>query len=165
MVSNSINNKEEEFVQLIEQNQQILHKICFVYACNSYNKDDLYQEIVLQSWKSYSSFQAKSSFSTWLYKVALNTAISRTRKKSYIFEDHSEIESNYESDFIKNEEIRILYMAISKLSKIDKALILLWLEEKTYEEIADTIGISVKNVSVKLVRIKAKLEQIIKKLS
>ena len=111
-------------------------------------------------------FRAESEFATWMYRVALNTAITMTKKPGRKFHKKiklDEIEDRTgSSDY--DEEIMILYRAISKLKKLEKALILLWLEEKSYQEISDTIGISVKNVSVKLVRIKNKLEKIIKKM-
>lgn len=157
---------EKEFIARIEKHQGILHKICFVYAKDGSDKEDLYQEIILQLWKSYASFKGRSEFSTWMYKVALNTAITLT-KKVKIFVDDSEEYSNtidFEKSLEFSEEVRILYSAISQLNKIEKAIILMWLEEKPYEEIADIIGISVKNVSVKLVRIKRKLAEIIESL-
>lgn len=157
---------EQEFVARIDKHQGILHKICFVYAKNDADKDDLYQEIILQLWKSYSSFKGKSTFSTWMYRVALNTAITLT-KKIKLKVDNSEpyfLSFDVEKSMEYTEDIKILYRAISKLNKIEKAIILLWLEEKPYNEIAQTIGISVKNVSVKLVRIKHKLANIIERL-
>jgi RNA polymerase sigma-70 factor, ECF subfamily len=159
--------KETEFLDLIKKHQNIIHKICFVYSNNKYDRQDLYQEIILQLWKSFSSFKSQSAFSTWMYRVALNTAIT-VRKKQNIFvyteNPPTGISNNNEHFIDLSEEIKILYNAIGHLKKVEKAIILLWLEEKSYEEIAGTIGISIKNVSVKLVRIKAKLAEIIEKL-
>jgi RNA polymerase sigma-70 factor (ECF subfamily) len=158
--------REQEFIARIQKHQGILHKICFVYSHNNADKEDLYQEIVLQLWKSYPSFRQESKFSTWMYRVALNTAITLNKKASK-FKNKAEISDDYAVEKIDDysEEIKILYKAISKLSKIEKAIVMLWLEEKTYNEIAEIIGISEKNVSVKLVRSKKKLAKIIKKLS
>jgi RNA polymerase sigma-70 factor (ECF subfamily) len=158
--------REQEFIARIQKHQGILHKICFVYSHNNADKEDLYQEIVLQLWKSYPSFRQESKFSTWMYRVALNTAITLNKKASK-FKNKTEISDDYAVEKIDDysEEIKILYKAISKLSKIEKAIVMLWLEEKTYNEIAEIIGISEKNVSVKLVRSKKKLAKIIKKLS
>lgn len=155
--------KENEFVERIQKHQGILHKICFVYSNTRADKEDLYQEIVLQLWKSYTSFRGAAKFSTWMYRVALNTAI-RLNKKAAKFKNtrrklNTEVASEETPDY--SEDIRILYEAISKLSKIEKAVILLWLEEKTYGEISEIVGISEKNVSVKLVRSKRKLAKII----
>ncbi|WP_290507932.1 sigma-70 family RNA polymerase sigma factor [Algoriphagus sp.] len=157
---------EKEFIARIEKHQGILHKVCFVYAKDEADRKDLYQEMVLQLWKSYSKFRGNSAFSTWMYRVALNTAITQT-KRLKLLTVNSEIPSlgdDLEASMDASEDVKILYRAISHLNKIEKAIILLWLDEKSYEKIADTIGISVKNVSVKLVRIKAKLASIIQKL-
>lgn len=161
------NEIEKEFVEQIQKHQGILHKICFVYSNNNGDKEDLYQEIVLQLWKSYPSFRKEAKFSTWMYRVALNTSIT-LNKKAALFENHkTQLSEEYEiAEVIDySEDIKILYKAISKLSKIEKVIIMLWLEEKTYSEIAEIVGMSEKNVSVKLVRSKKKLAQIIKKLS
>lgn len=166
LIVHQLNKIEKEFIAKIDKYQGILHKICFVYARNNADKEDLYQEIILQLWKSYASFKGKSEFSTWMYRVALNTAITLTKKATFIFKSPENISSSF--DYTKSleysEDIKILYKAISKLSKIEKAIILMWLEEKSYDEIAETIGITVKNVSVKLVRIKNKLAELIEKL-
>ena len=156
---------EGEFIELIQRHQNIIHKICFIYSKNRSDREDLYQEIILQLWKSYPTFGQRSAFSTWMYRVALNTAISAT-KKFWFLPETELADIGYEDENMSDmsEDIRILYRGISKLAKVEKAIILLWLESKSYEEIAETTGISVKNVSVKLVRIKARLAEIIKKM-
>lgn len=156
----------QHFLELIHRHQSIIHKICFVYCNNKTDREDLQQEIILQLWKSFPSFQETAAFSTWMYRVALNTAINQTRRSGIFIDSSSSPEVPYDpSDFYNlSEEIQILYRAISQLRKVEKAIILLWLEEKTYEEIAESIGISVKNVSVKLVRIRTRLAEIIQKL-
>lgn len=157
---------EKEFIEKIQKHQGILHKICFVYAKNNSDNEDLYQEMILQLWKSYSLFREESKFSTWMYRVALNTVITMTKKAS-LFERNNSLSSE---DFIReeftdySEDIKILYKAISNLSKVEKAIILLWLEEKSYKEITETMGVSEKNISVKLVRTKKKLAIMIEKL-
>lgn len=157
---------QKHFLELIHRHQSIIHKICFIYCDNRFHKEDLQQEIILQLWKSYSSFQGKAAFSTWMYRVALNTAINQTRRPglSIDLSTSPELSHDPSESYQLSEEIQILYKAISSLKKIEKAIILLWLEEKSYEEIAGIIGITVKNVSVKLVRIRARLAEIIKKL-
>ncbi|NQU86869.1 MAG: sigma-70 family RNA polymerase sigma factor [Mariniphaga sp.] len=154
---------KKEFSELIKINQRIIHKITFIYANGAVDREDLFQEICLQLWKSYVNFREESQFSTWMYRVALNTAISNVRKKknSFAFEplkDYSQVKVEQSDD---KENVRQLYRAISKLNRIDKAIILLWLEEKNYDEIASIMGTSKSNVSVKLVRIKRKLEELI----
>jgi len=158
--------KETEFLQVIQKHQSIIHKICFLYCRNNSDKEDLYQEIILQLWKSFSSFKGKAAFSTWMYRVALNTAITMTKKPNLIVDTNKVSVVTYEIDnsIEFSEDVKILYRAIAQLNRIEKGIILLWLEEKSYEEIAATIGITVKNVSVKLVRIKSKLGEIIKKI-
>jgi len=158
---------ENEFIEKIHEYQGILHKICFVYSKNKSDREDLYQEMVLQLWKSYPSFRQEAKFSTWMYRVAINTAITLTKKAALFEKSKAIISDGYEFNEFNgySEDIKILYKAISKLSKIEKAIILLWLEEKSYREIAQIVGVSGKNVSVKLVRIKKKLAKIIKEIS
>lgn len=158
--------KESDFLQLIHAHQGIIHKICFLYCHDHTDKQDLYQEIVMQLWKSFPSFKGGAAFSTWMYRVALNTAITSTKKLRSWLRAGSVQESHYETEksFELSEDVKILYRAISHLNKTERGIILLWLEEKSYEEIAETFGITVKNVSVKLVRIKNKLAGIIKKI-
>jgi RNA polymerase sigma-70 factor (ECF subfamily) len=158
------NTLEKDFLEQIRTHQNIIHKICFIYCKNKADKQDLYQEIVLQLWKSYSSFNRRSAFSTWMYRVALNTAISATKKFWFYVETGGLPEVPYIDEEMTDlsEDIKLLHKAILRLEKVEKAIILLWLENKSYEEIAATTGISVKNVSVKLVRIKAKLAKILK---
>ncbi len=155
---------ENLFVALIEENKVIINKISFLYSKNLTEKEDLFQDICLQLWRSFKSFRNDSQFSTWLYRVALNTAISQVRKKKTL-DTNELIDIYYDNSIGENNENRILlFKAIAQLNKIDKALILLWLEEKKYDEIADILGISKTNVSVKLVRIKEKITEIIKSL-
>jgi len=156
----------QHFLELIYRHQSIIHKICFVYCNNRADREDLQQEIILQLWKSLPSFRENAAFSTWMYRVALNTAINQTRRPGLLFDTSSSPDIPYDPSkfYDLSEEILILYRAISQLRKVEKAIILLWLEEKTYEEIAESIGISVKNVSVKLVRIRTRLAEIIQKL-
>ena len=154
---------KKAFSELIEENQALIHKITMIYENTWANREDLFQQICMQLWKAYPSFREDATFSTWMYRVALNTAISDIRKKKRLFSfeplrDAYEATSESSED---DENARYLYRAISKLNRIDKAIILLWLEEKSYEEIAAIMGTSKKNVSVKLVRIKRKLEGMI----
>ena len=157
---------DKHFLELLHRHQSILHKICFAYCKSTTDREDLQQEIVLQLWKSYPSFQGKSRFSTWMYRVALNTAINRTSKTGFLSDSSSPPDPSYDPEvaYELSEEIRILHRAIAQLRKVEKAIILLWLEELSYREIAETIGITEKNVSVKIVRAKSRLAEIIKKL-
>jgi RNA polymerase sigma-70 factor (ECF subfamily) len=151
---------KKDFGELIQVHQGIIHKITRIYSGTNIEREDLFQEICLQLWKSYPNFRKESSFSTWLYRVALNTAISTIRKNNKSIQ--TEALENFEHPVTErpenSEHAELLYRAIYQLSNIDKAIILLWLEEKDYREIARIIGISKSNISVKLVRIKRKLE-------
>jgi len=161
------NDIKKKFIQQITTHQNIIHKICHIYCYNNNDKSDLYQEIMLQLWKSFPSFQGRSALATWIYRVALNTAISQKVKKHDFVDIESQpllILNDQAEKLEQEEELRILYMAIGKLNKVEKAIILLWLDNKSYEEIAEIIGLSVKNISVKLVRIRKKLSEIIRGL-
>jgi RNA polymerase sigma-70 factor (ECF subfamily) len=158
---------ETTFEKLIVENQNLIHKICNLYENSEADKKDLFQEITLQLWRSFSSFQEKSKFSTWLYRVALNTAITQKRKKSRRPLSTAISETEYEipdssAEESSEEDLKALRWAISQLKPIDRAIIFLYLEEKSYQEIANIIGITTKNVGVKIVRIKAKLLGILK---
>jgi len=154
---------KKAFSELIKQYQAIIHKVTMVYANGRADREDLFQEICLQLWKSYPNFREEAKFSTWMYRVALNTAISTVRKenKAPSFEHLRETDRIAEDKNDEKERVKLLYRAISRLNRIDKAIILLWLEEKNYKEIASIMGTSEKNVSVKLVRIKRKLEELV----
>ena len=158
--------RKSRFLELVEQNQDIVHKICGLYALNMDERKDLSQEIVCQLWKSYKSFKGDSKFTTWMYRVALNTALlylrrnrSRVRTES-LKEHHGDIPAEI-SDQEKHAKISRLYKAVNQLRKFDRAIILLFLEEFSYKEIAEVTGISESNVSVRLVRIKKKLKEIL----
>lgn len=154
----------EIFLQTITKHQGILHKVCGMYCDNKEDKEDLFQEIVAQLWKYYPKFRNESKVSTWMYRVAINTAIT-SFKKNKRRPDNSElnkehIQLTYESvDEAFEERLQMLHSAISKLSDIEKSIILLFLEEKKYEEIAEIIGITQNNVRVKMNRIRGKLKQ------
>jgi RNA polymerase sigma-70 factor (ECF subfamily) len=154
---------KKAFSELIQKNQAIIHKITRVYENSWADREDLFQEICLQLWLSYPNFREEAKFSTWMYRVALNTAISNIRKskKNLSFEPLRETDRIPNDSNIEKENVQLLYRAISKLNRIDKAIILLWLEEKNYEEIATIMGTTKSNVSVKLVRIKRKLEELV----
>jgi len=148
---------------LIENHQAIIHKVTMVYTNGPADREDLFQEICLQLWKAYPKFRAEAKFTTWMYRVALNTAISTVRKNRNKpgFESLGVYELPADENPEEKGQVKLLYSAISKLNRIDKAIILLWLEDKSYDEIASIIGTSKNNVSVKLVRIKRKLEKLV----
>ncbi|WP_420572667.1 RNA polymerase sigma factor [Kordia sp.] len=159
-------NLEHSFVTELERHQNIVHKVCRIYTSGKDQHNDLFQEITIQLWKAYPKFRGDSKFSTWMYRVALNTAITLYRKskrrvktqdyESVVFKITSE-----DYDDTEEEQLKIMYKAIKQLSDIEKALIFLYLEDKNYKEIAETIGITEVNARVKMNRIKTKLKKIL----
>ena len=159
--------QEASFVTLLEENQNIVHKICRIYTQSEAEHKDLFQEISIQLWRSFDRFEGKSKFSTWMYRVGLNTAITLYRKNkkrvdtNSLNDDISRIELD-QYDPVVDEQLNWLYQKIEEFSEIDKALVLLYLEDKKYDEIADTLGISSVNARVKMNRIKQRLKKMIK---
>ena len=160
-----MNNKAKIFTELVEKNQGIIHKVCRIYTDDKDSHDDLFQEIVLQLWRSYDSFKGDSKFSTWMYRVSLNTAITLIRKKTKSSEtDFNEaqflnLKSEDKDEFLE-ERITLLYAAIRLLNDVERALVLLFLEDLPYKDIAETLGISEVNARVKMNRVKIKLKEI-----
>jgi len=157
---------EQQFVSELEKNQGIIHKVCRSYTNNETAHKDLFQEITIQLWKAYPKFRGDSKFSTWMYRVAFNTAISLYRKSkrsvetTQIFDNLKELEF-HEYDDTQDKQLQLLYNAIYSLNDIDKALALLYLENKSYKEISGILGISEVNARVKMNRIKTKLKNIL----
>jgi len=157
---------EKEFAKELESNQNIIHKICRSYTNSDAAHKDLFQEITIQLWKAYPKFRGDSKFSTWMYRVAFNTAISLYRKSkrnvetTQIYDNLKELEY-HDYDDSKDKQLQLLYDAIYSLNDIEKALALLYLEDKNYKEIATTLGISEVNARVKMNRTKTKLKNIL----
>lgn len=148
------------FTQIIKEHKSTIYTVCFMFSKDSDEVSDLFQEILINLWKGYESFQNRSSIETWIWKVSFNTCISYKRKKQRratlpltmdinLFEDNDE----------DSKQIRQLYSRIHKLKPFDRAIVLLWLENMSYEEIGAIVGISTKNVSVRLYRIKEELKK------
>jgi len=152
---------KKRFLEDIELNQGILHKIVSIYENNPEDKKDLFQEILYQLWKSYPGFENRAAFSTWMYRIALNTALLRQRKKY----TSREINRTYFQEKIQNpgvEDKKIsLHMAIDQLNRIDKAISLLYLEQKSYQEIAEIMGMNKNNIGVRINRIKKQLKKVL----
>ncbi len=157
----------DEITKLIYENQQVIIRICRGFFSGQADREDLFQEIVYKVLRSYGKFRHESSFTTWLYRISVNTAITYTRQKKQTAVLPGELPdfSQPESATPDQEEIRQLYRAIDKLKRIEKGIILLYLEERTYEEIADITGFSLSNVSVRIHRIKKKLKSIYESVS
>lgn len=158
-------NKEKEFLSLVEKHQNLIHKICRLYTKSSVEHKDLFQEITIQLWNAYPKFRGDSKFSTWMYRVGINTAITLYRKskrriKSFSIEDVAYKVPHSESyDEIEDQQLKSIYQAVQALNDIEKAVVFLYLEDKSYKEISDNIGISEGNARVKINRIKKKLKK------
>tara|TARA_R110002111_G_scaffold225_2_gene2321 strand:+ start:323 stop:826 length:504 start_codon:yes stop_codon:yes gene_type:complete len=160
----SQNKLSDEFLKYLEQNKGILYKVARSYGNNEDEIKDLIQEISIQVWKAFPKYKQEFKFSTWLYRIALNVAISNYRKEKV----RAQINSPMEDQFIQiaapkestqNENIKQLYLLISEFKHFDRALMLLYLDEKSYAEIANIMGISESNVATKLSRLKKKLKE------
>jgi RNA polymerase sigma-70 factor (ECF subfamily) len=154
---------ETQFLQLINQHQGIIHKICRLYRDSREDQEDLFQEIIYQLWRSVSTFGGKSKFSSWMYRVALSTAIGTFRKKNPDIIYTSDLPDHPEIHHEPNDQKEQLFAALKKLDAAEKALITLYLEDLSYQEIAEITGITENNVGVKLNRIKNKIQQQLKK--
>lgn len=159
-------NPEKEFIKQVTDAQGIIHKVCGVYCYDREHRKDLFQEILIQLWKSYPSFKNKAKFSTWMYRVSLNVALQYVRKeqrKPQEIEISSALQnlSGQETNDHQAEELQSLYAAIAQLKDVEKAIIMLYLEDKGNDEIAEIIGISQNYVRVKMNRAKSKLKKIL----
>src|ERR1035437_6969852 len=157
--------EKDKFISVIKENQNLIYKICYSYCSNSENRKDLQQEILLQLWNSLSKFDGRAKLSTWIYRIALNTAISFYRNDS----KHSDKKISIDASIIslsdfeyvpeQDENIAMLYQFIEKLNEMDKALILLYLDNNKQKDIAEVLGISETNVATKISRIKKFLKE------
>jgi len=160
---------EDKFTRDINANIGLIHKICNIYFLNEHDRQDASQEILYQLWKSYPSFKGDAKFSTWMYKVALNTAIGYLKKRTKethktMLPEHLVHFSESNEQVSTDEKVRMLYKAINTLSEIDKAITLLFLEDNSYDEISTITGITKTNVSVRLVRIRKTLKEKLKNI-
>jgi RNA polymerase sigma-70 factor (ECF subfamily) len=153
--------QQQEFSSLITKHQKIIYKVCNLYVEDKTDRQDLFQEICLQAWKSYHLFRGDAQFSTWLYRIALNTAITFFKKeKKQVQTIYNEVLPELRNvDDETEEQFKAMYKAISNLNKIDKALVMLYLEDYSYIEIGETLGITPNNVAVKMNRLKLKLKE------
>ncbi|MEA5126599.1 MAG: sigma-70 family RNA polymerase sigma factor [Proteiniphilum sp.] len=159
----SNNTSEQDFVRLVQENERIIYKVCSLYVSDTFTLADLYQEVVLNLWRGFPKFRKESAPGTWIYRVALNTCISGIRKvKKHLKSDYPVEELSdwlIEQDNSLDEEIREMYRMINQLKTLEKVVVLLYLEEKSYQEIADITGLTLSNVATKLKRAKEKLKK------
>ena len=156
---------------MITEHQDLIRKVAAMYYKNQADQEDAFQEILVNLWKAYPTFRGESKITTWMYRVALNTVISGFRKASNrVHRNRSDV--NISDELIKpernqvsGEDIDVLYQSIERLTDIEKAVIMLYMEEKTYDDIAEIMGMTRTNVGVKINRIKKKLQKLYKELA
>ena len=159
--------KEKEFSQLIKDNQGLIIKVSRLYTNSLEDEEDLFQEIVLQLWRSYASFKGDSKISTWMYRVALNTAITLFRKKTKSPQT-SELLDFHHRDYIeddgeKQQQISLLYKVIKMLPNVERAIAMMYLDDLPYKDIAENLGITEVNARVKMNRLKKTLKELMEK--
>ncbi|MBR5652714.1 MAG: sigma-70 family RNA polymerase sigma factor [Prevotella sp.] len=151
---------EKQFAQTIAEHKSTIYTVCYMFSKDADEVNDLFQEVLVNIWKGFDNFEHRSDIKTWIYRISLNTCISLDRKKRRssnarltmdinLFEDHDE----------DTRQVDMLHKRISRLQPFDRAIVLLWLENLTYEEIGQIVGITTKNVSVRLFRIREQLKQ------
>ncbi len=153
---------EEAFIQALQTNQNIIHKVCSFYTNPGPEREDLFQDIVLAAWKGYGNFKGMAKFSTWLYRVALNTAISfyRKERRQPAITPLNDVAFWWSDQTTPTDErLQAMHQAIAGLSRIDKALVMLYLDDYDYSAMGEIMGITANNVAVKMNRIKAKLKE------
>lgn len=159
--------KEQEFAKLIKNNQGLIIKISRLYTNSLEDEEDLFQEIVLQLWRSYDTFKGGSKISTWMYRVALNTAITLFRKKTRSPKTDELMDFHYndylEDDEEKQQQITLLYKVIKMLPKVERAIVMMYLDDLPYRDISENLGISEVNARVKMNRLKKRLKELMEK--
>jgi RNA polymerase sigma factor (sigma-70 family) len=160
----AITSNEKEFADLIREHELLIHKVCRIYGSTVEDREDLFQEIVIQLWNSRLRFRGESKVSTWMYRVAINTAISGLRRKKNFITSPGDLPVHIDSPppGPEEEQIRDLYQAIERLNDIEKAIVMLYLEDRSYQEMEDILGVSQGTLRVRMNRIKEKLRQLTK---
>ena len=155
-------NLEKEFLEMVETQKRVIYKVCYIYAKDQNDLNDLFQETVLNLWKAFPRYRGDSKLTTWVYRIAMNTCITFLRRSNTRIQTIP-ITANVAGLMAEEDGtaglLQDLYKLINQLGKLERALILLWLEERSYEEMADILGISKNNVAVKLNRTKEKLRK------
>ena len=151
---------EQQFAQIVREHKSTIYTVCYMFSKDNDEVSDLFQEILVKLWKGFGSFEGRSDIKTWVYRVSLNTCITLDRKKKlHQKKDSLSMDINlYDDNDSDTLQVKQLYKRINKLGFFDRAIILLWLEGIPYDEIGEIVGISAKNVSVKLVRIREQLK-------
>jgi len=154
--------QEEYFTQLVRENKSTIYTVCYMFSQDEDEVNDLFQETLINMWKGIDSFREESKISTWIYRVALNTCLLQERKKK---KEVKKVPLNMNVNFFEDNDpnstqVRILHQRIGKLGLIDRALVMMWLEGMSYDEIGAVMGITPQNVGVKLFRIKEQLKKL-----
>lgn len=152
---------EQEFARLVREHKATIYTVCYMFSKDADEVNDLFQEILINLWRGFAHFEGRSDIRTWFYRVSLNTCISIDRKKKRGTTVPLSMDINlYEDNDADTRQVKLLYDRISRLGPFDRAIVLLWLEGLPYDEIGEIVGISAKNVSVKLVRIREQLKKL-----
>lgn len=152
---------ESEFKKIVDEHKSTIYSVCYMYSNDPDEVNDLFQETLVKVWQGLPSFKGNSSMKTWIWRITLNTCISADRKKKRRKKSES-LDMNidlYADNDADTKQVKLLYERINRLGVFDRAIVLLWLEGLPYDEIGDIVGISAKNVSVKLVRIREQLKK------
>ena len=148
-----------EFARLVREHKSTIYTVCYMFSKDNDEVNDLFQEILVNLWRDFAKFEGRSDIRTWFYRVSLNTCISIDRKKKRGKTVPLSMNINlYDDTDTDTKQVKMLYDRINKLGPFDRAIVLLWLDGLPYDEIGDIVGISAKNVSVKLVRIRERLK-------
>lgn len=155
-----MNPNEQQFAQMVEQQKSTIYTVCYMFSKDKDEVNDLFQEVLINLWRGFEHFEGRSDVRTWVYRVALNTCISQDRRRRR----RSDVELSMDIDLFHDadadtRQVDLLHKRIQRLQPFDRAIVLLWLEDLSYDEIAQIVGITTKNVSVRLVRIKEQLKR------
>ena len=151
---------ELQFTKMVKEYRKTIYTVCYFYSKDSEEVNDLYQEILINLWKGFEKFRGESSLKTWIWRVSLNTCNNQERKKKGSVQTiplSIDIDL-YNDDDVQSKQIQMLYDRINRLDVFDRAIILLWLENMNYQDIADVVGISLSNVTTRLFCIKEQLK-------
>lgn len=155
-----MNQQETAFAQLVREQKSTIYTVCYMFSNDQDEVADLFQEVLVNLWKSFPTFEGRSDVRTWVYRVALNVCVSLDRKKKRRKTVQLTMDVNpYEDENPNSKQMELLRKRINKLGPFDRAIIMLWLENMSYDEIGQVVGISTKNVSVRLYRIKEELKK------
>ena len=154
-----LNKPDKVFERIIEAHKASIYSVCYMYAANKIEADDIFQEILVNLWKGLKSFRGESELKSWVYRISLNTCISYQRKKRVKTEPLDIAPEIFTTDSPAGRQTEQLRRRITRLDPMDRAIVLLWLEDMAYEEIGAIVGMTAKNVGVRLIRIKEKLKK------